>query len=190
MSVIVLKRKFETIPASTDIMQLLFGQDTGDRDAAKDALQAFLKPVGDLLDLIYLANQMKATAERHVTLMKEQDGLIVEIGATKKAATDAKSAYENSYSEQTAKLDGIADKIAKLEKAKTALEDEQASRDRLNTAMVAEVAAAKKEMLAEVDKDVAKAKGKLISLNVSVEAAEVELAALVEKKRLFIASLG
>jgi chromosome segregation ATPase len=133
---------------------------------------------------------MKATTERHVALMKEQDGLVAEIVSSKSAAAAAKSDYDKISVMQTAKINDLSSEIAKLEKAKTALEDEQAVRDRLNTAMVAEVAAAKKEMLAEVDKDVAKAKGKLLSLNASVEAAEVELAALVEKKRLFIASLG
>ena len=189
MSVIVMRKKFEAIPDSTDIMQLLFGQDSGDRDKAKDALQAFLAPVKDLLDLLYLVDQMKSTSERHIELLQEQEKIAKEISSNKTAANAAKAAYDKATALQTAKLEELSGKIVELEKAKTALEDAQAARDRLNTAMVAEIEAEKKALLVEVAKDVAKAKDKLITINASIEAAEAELSTLTEKKRQFIASL-
>jgi hypothetical protein len=219
MSVIVLKRKFDTIPAAKDIMQVLLESTVVDEDKAAQALQAFLAPMKDLMRLFYLVGEMKTTAERHTELLKEQSGLVAEVGATKKAVVDAKSAYDKSTTTQNSKLDDLADKIVKLEKAKTVLEDEQATRDRLNTVMVAEIAAAKKELMAEVDKEVSAVKTELLAeatkaatakkafltgiekdistavdklavLKTAISTAEKELADLDEKKRKFIASLS
>jgi len=190
MSLIIMKRKFEAVPASTDIMQLLFGTDSGDRDKAKDALQAFLTPVKDLLDLLYLVDQMKATTERHVELLKEQEAIAAQIAADKVALAAGKVAFDKTLAAQTVRLGELKEDIAGLEKAKSSLEDEQSVRDRMNQAIVKEVEATKKELLAGIDKEVSKAKEKLTGLNASITAAEQELANLEEKKRQFIASLG
>ena len=60
----------------------------------------------------------------------------------------------------------------------------------MNQAVVAEVEATKKSLMAGVDKEVAKAKATLFNLTVSIETAEKELTDLAEKRRKFILYLG
>jgi len=74
-SIQVLKRHFEQVPSTQDIMTLLLGQDTGDRDGSRDALASILSPVRDILDLLHLVKQMQGSVELHVKLLEESEEL-------------------------------------------------------------------------------------------------------------------
>jgi chromosome segregation ATPase len=190
MSIIVLKRRFEAAPSKDDILSLLVGDAVGNKDNAKTALEGILAPMKDLLALYQFVDNLGTASENFANLLEEFRVVDESLVKLKEEVSTSKANFTKVTATQKAKLGELSDKIAELEKAKTSLEDAQAARDRMNTAMVAEVEAAKKEMLAGVAQDVAKAKDKLVAINTSVEAAEAELAAIVEKKRQFIASLG
>ena len=125
MSVIVLKRKFDSVPAPADVMRVLLEQTTVDQDKAAQALEAFLLPMKDLMRLFYLIDGMKATAERHVELLTEQEALTAEVAATKSTlATEiasnrdtlvaAKTAFEEIMMAQNAKLENLSGQITTL----------------------------------------------------------------------------
>lgn len=205
MSIVILKRHFDAVPAATDIMQQLFGVDSGDRDKAKDALQAFLTPVKDLLDLLYLVDQMKDTAARHVELLHEQEDLTVEIAGVKAQLVSAKTEFESATKAQgvalakvtadaSAKVASLAAQVADLEKRKADLakenEDEQTAKLRLNAVVSAEYDRLRAEMLAKVAEEEKAARASLMAIEAKVNTAQDNLDTLVEKKRQFLASLG
>ena len=201
MSVVILRKKFDTIPASTDIMQLLFGQDSGNRDNAKAALDAFLSPVKDLLDLLYLVDTMKVTVDRHIDLLKEQEVLQGTIENLKSQTAGAKKTYDAAANKQEL----LNQDIATLENRKiaivNAIEDEETAKLRINkavsaeydramAAMLVQVAAEKKFAAEELATIEAKAKAAQTELDAKVKATQEELDNLADKKAKFIASLG
>ena len=116
-SIQVLKRHFEKVPSTQDIMTLLLGQDTGDRDGARDALASILSPVRDILDLLHLVKQMQGSVELHVKLLEESEALRANLAAHKGLQAKIVSAK--------AELAGITASITKAGKELAALEEQK-----------------------------------------------------------------
>lgn len=192
----VLKKQHDAIPAPTTIMQEVFGQDTtADRTAAAATVQSIMANLGDVVELFYLASQIKVTSRRHVELLTEQAALEVAVTearaqaeAAKKESASAivacKTAASKTETEIAGRVAGLQNEVKALETRKTTLaksiEGDQTAKLRLDSTVKAEYDRLRKEMLVKVAGEEKEARKGLDDLNSQVDEAEGRLKAATD----------
>ena len=201
MSLIVLRRTFDSVPTQNDIFKLLVGDNVGDKDKAKDALRNILAPMKDFLALYQYLDVLETAAGQYAKLLKEQEALTAEVADVKTQLGFAKDAFGEATKAQKAatltasgKIAALTTQISELETRKKNLageiEDEQLAKIRINKAISDEYDRLREKMLAKLADAEKEATKTLTAIEVKVEAAQTNLDDLTEKKRRFIASLG
>ncbi len=201
MSLIVLRRTFDSVPTQNDILKLMVGDNVGDKDKVKDALRNILSPMKDFLALYQYLDMLETAAGQYADLLKEQETLTAEIADVKAQLGSAKDAFGEATKAQKAatatangKIAGLTTQISELETRKAnvskEIEDEQIAKLRINQAISDEYDRLREKMLAKLADAEKEATKTLTAIEVKVEAAQTNLDDLTEKKRRFIASLG
>jgi chromosome segregation ATPase len=205
MGIVIMKRRFEAPPSKEIILSLVIGDNIGNKDKAKAALEGILTPMKDLLALYQFVDGLDVAARNYADLLKEKDDLTAEVATIKTQRDFAKAdfdkatkAQQNAAAKQvadaTAKVGALTNQVADLEKQKVDLskeiEDEQTAKLRVNKAVSDEYDRLRAEMLAKVATEEDAARKNLKAIEGKTSTAQAELDSLAEKKRMFIASLG
>ena len=180
MSIEILKRHFDTVPKSADVMEILLGKDSGNRDAAKDALASILRPMQDLMDLLSLVNTMKVTADNHVLLLQEQEDLTAAVQKVRADMVTAQAEYDAAVAVNSGKVNDLTAQIADLEHQKDVLartiETDQEAKIRVNKMVSDEYDNLRSTMLAKVAGEEKEARADLNTLLPQLEGARAEFA--------------
>jgi chromosome segregation ATPase len=186
MGIVVLKRRFESAPNKGEIINLLVGDNVGNKDNAKAALEGILSPMKDLLALYQYVENMEDTAAQYADMLKEQEAVKASIDSLKSSTVNAKKAYDAAQ----AKVVSVNADIANLEQQKSDLaqevEDAGVAKLRANKAVSDEYDRLRAEMLAKVAREEQEAQTQLTQIKTRILAAQAELDNLAEAKREFL----
>ncbi len=125
----ILGQKFDSVPTKEEILNLIMGDDVGDKAKAREVLGNILTPMKDLLALFKFTEDLAGISARQAELLAEQnqaqadlDTIKVQIGDTESALKIQADKVKAAEQEAVVKIAKGQAEITKLEKVKADME--------------------------------------------------------------------